>query len=87
MKVVGRFSSSSTAVVAEATAAEEPDELDEELLVVVVELLVRLNKEGQTMVLVTHNPAVAVRAQRTVRMRDGRIESAPPPARSTAPTS
>jgi hypothetical protein len=34
VKLVGRFSSSSTAVVAEATAAEEPDEPDEELLVV-----------------------------------------------------
>jgi putative ABC transport system ATP-binding protein len=41
-----------------------------------VELLVRMNKDGQTIVLVTHNPQVAERARRTVRMRDGRIESA-----------
>ena len=34
------------------------------------------NKDGQTIVLVTHNPQVAERARRTVRMRDGRIESA-----------
>ena len=68
--------------------ADEPTgNLDTEGTEVVVELLVRLNKEGQTMVLVTHNPAVAGRAQRTVRMRDGRIEAPPPAARSTAPTS
>jgi putative ABC transport system ATP-binding protein len=68
--------------------ADEPTgNLDTEGTEVVVELLVRLNKEGQTMVLVTHNPAVAGRAQRTVRMRDGRIEAQSPPARSTAPTS
>jgi putative ABC transport system ATP-binding protein len=35
---------------------------------------VRMNKDGQTIVLVTHNPQVAERARRTVRMRDGRIE-------------
>jgi putative ABC transport system ATP-binding protein len=68
--------------------ADEPTgNLDTEGTEVVVELLVRLNKEGQTMVLVTHNPAVAGRAQRTVRMRDGRIETPPQAARSTAPTS
>ena len=67
--------------------ADEPTgNLDTEGTEVVVELLVRLNKEGQTMVLVTHNPAVAGRAQRTVRMRDGRIETPPQAARSTAPT-
>jgi len=36
---------------------------------------VRMNKDGQTIVLVTHNPQVAERARRTLRMRDGRIES------------
>jgi ABC-type lipoprotein export system ATPase subunit len=34
-----------------------------------------MNKEGQTIVLVTHNPLVAERAGRVIRMRDGRIES------------
>jgi ABC-type lipoprotein export system ATPase subunit len=42
-----------------------------------VELLVRMNQDGQTIVLVTHNPQVAERARRTVRMRDGRIETVP----------
>src|SRR6202171_5931909 len=57
--------------------ADEPTgNLDSEVTNVIVELLVRMNKDGQTIVLVTHNPQVAERAQRTVRMRDGRIESA-----------
>jgi predicted ABC-type transport system involved in lysophospholipase L1 biosynthesis ATPase subunit len=34
-----------------------------------------MNRTGQTIVLVTHNPLVAERAARVVRMRDGRMES------------
>ena len=37
-------------------------------------LLGRLHEQGRTIVMVTHNPAVASRAQRVVRVRDGRIE-------------
>src|SRR6202048_3574210 len=56
--------------------ADEPTgNLDSEVTNVIVELLVRMNKDGQTIVLVTHNPQVAERARRTVRMRDGRIEA------------
>src|ERR1700694_1352296 len=55
---------------------EPAGHLDSEVTNVIVELLVRMNKDGQTIVLVTHNPQVAERARRTVRMRDGRIESA-----------
>ncbi len=55
--------------------ADEPTgNLDTEVTLVIVELLLRMNKEGQTIVLVTHNPLVAERAARTVRMRDGRVE-------------
>ncbi len=39
----------------------------------VIELMRRLNRGGQTIVLVTHDPDVAAAAQRVVRMRDGRI--------------
>jgi putative ABC transport system ATP-binding protein len=55
--------------------ADEPTgNLDTEVTQVIVELLVRMNKDGQTIVLVTHNPLVAERAARTLHMRDGRIE-------------
>ena len=40
-------------------------------------LLMGLNGEGQTIVMVTHNRALAERAGRMIRMRDGRIESSP----------
>jgi len=57
--------------------ADEPTgNLDTEVTQVIVELLVRMNKDGQTIVLVTHNPQVAERARRTLRMRDGRLEVA-----------
>jgi putative ABC transport system ATP-binding protein len=56
--------------------ADEPTgNLDSEVTNVIAELLVRMNKTGQTIVLVTHNSQVAERAQRTLRMRDGRIET------------
>jgi putative ABC transport system ATP-binding protein len=56
--------------------ADEPTgNLDTEVTQVIVELLVRMNKDGQTIVLVTHNPQVAERARRTLHMRDGRIET------------
>jgi putative ABC transport system ATP-binding protein len=55
--------------------ADEPTgNLDTEVTQVIVELLVRMNKDGQTIVLVTHNPQVAERARRTLHMRDGRLE-------------
>jgi ABC-type lipoprotein export system ATPase subunit len=38
-------------------------------------LITRLNGEGQTIVMVTHNPAIAAAAGRIVRMRDGRIDA------------
>ena len=60
--------------------ADEPTgALDSETSREIMDLLVRLNaEEGQTFVLVTHDAAVARRAHRTVRMRDGLIESDQP---------
>ena len=55
--------------------ADEPTgNLDSRNAAAVVELLVELNRaQGQTIVLITHNPEVAAAAGRTVRMRDGRL--------------
>ena len=57
--------------------ADEPTgALDSETSKGIMDLLVRLNEsEQQTFVLVTHDAAVAARAHRTIRMRDGRIAS------------
>jgi putative ABC transport system ATP-binding protein len=44
----------------------------------ILELLRRLHRDGQTILLVTHDQAVAGVADRVVRMRDGRVlEEAP----------
>jgi len=57
--------------------ADEPTgALDSETSRGIMDLLVKLNEsEQQTFVLVTHDAAVAARAHRTIRMRDGRITS------------
>jgi ABC-type lipoprotein export system ATPase subunit len=57
--------------------ADEPTgALDSETSKGIMDLLVRMNeREQQTFVLVTHDAAVAARAHRTIRMRDGRIAS------------
>src|ERR671921_16586 len=50
--------------------------LDSETSKGIMDLLVRMNEtQKQTFVLVTHDAAVAARAHRTIRMRDGRIAS------------
>jgi len=38
-------------------------------------LFARLSADGNTIILVTHEADVAQHAERTVRIRDGRIES------------
>lgn len=60
--------------------ADEPTgDLDRESAGQVMDLLSRLNRElGQTLVMVTHDPATASRAARTVRLDKGQIiDSAP----------
>ena len=52
----------------------------------IIELLRRLHAGGQTIILVTHDPAVAEAAGRIVRMRDGRVvTSGDAAASATAP--
>jgi putative ABC transport system ATP-binding protein len=59
--------------------ADEPTgALDSEGGDEVIELMRRLHRGGQTIVLVTHDPDVAAVAQRIVRMRDGRIVDSEP---------
>jgi putative ABC transport system ATP-binding protein len=54
--------------------ADEPTgELDEATGESIARLLARLNQDGLTLVLVTHNPALAARARRTLHLRDGAI--------------
>jgi putative ABC transport system ATP-binding protein len=67
--------------------ADEPTgNLDSESAAEILDLLEHLNQEnGQTFVLVTHDPRVAERAQRILRMRDGQIESEERPNRSRPP--
>ena len=57
--------------------ADEPTgELDTKTADAVLVLLERLNRErGQTIVVVTHSQSVWQRAQRVIRLADGRIES------------
>lgn len=56
--------------------ADEPTgNLDTETAGSVMELLHELNRDGLTLVLVTHDPAIGNTASRLIRMRDGRIES------------
>ena len=51
----------------------------------IIELLERMNREGLTLVVVTHDPEVGQRARRIVRLVDGRIASDGPSASDGAP--
>jgi putative ABC transport system ATP-binding protein len=58
--------------------ADEPTgNLDSESTQSILDLFLRLNAAGQTIVMVTHNPGVAEAAGRTIAMRDGLIEVKP----------
>ncbi|HEY7799710.1 MAG TPA: ATP-binding cassette domain-containing protein, partial [Hyphomonadaceae bacterium] len=56
--------------------ADEPTgALDTRTTNEIMELLTQLNKQGITVVLITHEPEVAAYASRQIHFRDGRIES------------
>lgn len=65
--------------------ADEPTgDLDRASASQVMDLLVRLNRErGQTIVMVTHDPATAARAGRTVHLEKGKIVDAVTAGRGT----
>jgi putative ABC transport system ATP-binding protein len=60
--------------------ADEPTgNLDSRTTAAILELLCKATRErGMTLVMVTHDPTVAAYAERTVRLRDGRIETQQP---------
>ena len=41
----------------------------------IARLLEGLQRDGRTVILVTHNDALAARAHRQIKLRDGRVES------------
>jgi len=51
----------------------------------IIELLERMNREGLTLIVVTHDPEVGHRARRIVRLVDGRIASDGPSAADGPP--
>jgi putative ABC transport system ATP-binding protein len=55
--------------------ADEPTgNLDSKTGTEVLELIDRLNEQGKTIVLVTHDPHVALRAHRVLHMKDGQVD-------------
>jgi ABC-type lipoprotein export system ATPase subunit len=55
--------------------ADEPTgNLDTKTTREIMELLLRFNQQGMTIVMVTHSPACASYAQRIMRVTDGRLE-------------
>ena len=60
--------------------ADEPTgNLDEATGRAIIDLLFAARaRSGSTLVLVTHDPALAARCDRTLRMRSGRLEAAAP---------
>ncbi|WP_319533627.1 ABC transporter ATP-binding protein [uncultured Cohaesibacter sp.] len=56
--------------------ADEPTgNLDEDNEALIIDLFKRLNSEGRTIALVTHNPEIGAMADRTIRLRHGRLEA------------
>ncbi len=57
--------------------ADEPTgNLDTATSVEIMDLLESLNRAGRTIIIITHEPDIAARAGRIIRLRDGLIESA-----------
>jgi putative ABC transport system ATP-binding protein len=48
-------------------------ELDTKMTKEVMDLIAKLNKQGQTFIIVTHNPEVAKMCSRTITIIDGKV--------------
>ncbi|MBN1455056.1 MAG: ABC transporter ATP-binding protein [Methanomicrobia archaeon] len=58
----------------EVVIADEPTgNVDSETGNTIMDVLQGLNKDGRTIIVVTHDPEIAARATRTQRMRDGKL--------------
>jgi putative ABC transport system ATP-binding protein len=55
-------------------ADEATGNLDSKTALEILDLFDELHAEGKTILLVTHEPTVGARAERTLRLKDGRIE-------------
>jgi putative ABC transport system ATP-binding protein len=57
--------------------ADEPTgNLDTKTGQLILDTFERLNRQGRTIILITHEAEVARHARRTLHMRDGRLEDA-----------
>jgi ABC-type lipoprotein export system ATPase subunit len=56
--------------------ADEPTgALDQKTGADVLDFIAELNRDGKTVILITHDPNIAKRAGRIIRMEDGKIVS------------
>ncbi len=67
--------------------ADEPTgNLDSHMAESVMDLLTDINAQGTTIIMVTHEPALAERAHRNIHVRDGQVSSAEPDIHLAAQT-
>jgi putative ABC transport system ATP-binding protein len=59
---------------------EPTGNLDTVTTLELTDLLESLHREGTTLLVITHNPAVAGRAQRQIAIRDGQLTEQPSPS-------
>jgi ABC-type lipoprotein export system ATPase subunit len=58
----------------ELLLADEPTgQLDSKTAAEIMNLLVKMNERGKTVIVVTHDPAIAASAKRIIRIKDGVI--------------
>ena len=59
----------------EIILADEPTgELDQETGREVMEIFSKLNQQGKTIIIVTHDPNIAAKCNRIIKMVDGKIQ-------------